>query len=157
MKEKLNSIYYALLFEIIIIPFMGYVTYTLYNNVNYISLFQNYSFLRFVLLIILIAINIAVMYGYSLSLNKVFKVDTTYCNIVELFGIAFALWAKVYFASAEGIRCTTSSVDCLDAMKFNKIATAILVGLFAYYIVFAAINKMVKAKIEIKKNKNKKK
>lgn len=147
ISKRINNLLYALIYQIVIIPLLGYITYVVYDKIAFLNVVQESSIIFYLLIILLMAFNVVCVYGVAYLYTKVYKSKLSYYTVVGMFTLFIALWVKVYYYVLENFTCGEFiSSRCLDAFKYNKVATTILIILVAYYFVYHVLHIMLEKK-----------
>lgn len=151
-NKKLVDILYALCFELVAVPIMGFLTYSIYDKLFYTSVIQSNVFLATILLFVLVFINIILLYGIAYVFNKIYKMNLITYIITGLITLFVGLWVEVYYYAMSKSSClVNSNLDCLGATKNYTSFTIVIIMAVAYYLVYIVMHKMVERKLAIKK------
>lgn len=154
MKKKLGSLYYSVIYEFVIIPILGLVTYLLYEKFAYTGAVLDNFFLYFLLILLLVLFNIFAIYAIAYIYNKVYKIDNFYYTLVGGITIGIVLWFKVFWYVMESINCTENyDFNCVPSIQYNKLSTVILVAAIAYFLIYQVLYKMINKKIKASRGK----
>lgn len=66
MNKKVNNVLYALVYELIFIPLLSYVSYYIYTRLNYIGIINESLIFSSLILIVLVILNLLAVYYLSL-------------------------------------------------------------------------------------------
>lgn len=144
LNKKIINLFYAVIYQFIIIPLLGFISYIIYDKIAYLGIIQDNRIWFYILIIFLVAFNVICIYGIAVLYAKVYKANLTYYTIIGMCTIFASLWAKVYFYVLEDINCVEyNNSTCLDTLKNNSIASTVLIMLIAYYLVYIVLYKML--------------
>lgn len=154
VKKKLGSIYYSVVYEFVIIPILGLITYLLYEKFAYSGIILDNFFLYFILILLLVLFNIFGIYAIAYIYNKVYKIDNNYYTLVGGLTIGIVIWFKVFWYVMEGVNCNTiNDVNCVPAIQYNKLSTVILVISISYFLIYQILYKMISKKMKLNNGK----
>lgn len=150
--RKLIDVVYALIFQFIFIPLMGFLTYSVYNNLFYTEFIQNNVIMASILIFVLLFINLGILYGIAYLFNKIYKMNLITYVITGLITIFGGLWFLVYYYALVKTSCLpNSSLDCLGATKDYNVFLVGVIMAVAYYLVYIVLHKMVEKKLSMRK------
>ena len=154
MEKKLGSLYYSVVYEFVIIPFLCILTYLLYSKFAYSELVVDNILIYFILVLFLVLFNIISIYGIAYIYTKVYKIDNNYYTLVGVLTIGIIIWFKVFWYVMEGVNCNSlNDVNCVPAIQYNKLSTIILVVSIAYYAIYQTLYKMINKKMKLRRIK----
>lgn len=146
-NKKVNNTLYALVYELVFIPLLAYVSFFIYVKFTMFSFMDNNVILSMILLSVLVIINLYLIYLIAYALNHIYKFDLEYQIVVGIIIIFIAVWFKVYYHVAEVNMCELgTSSSCLIAIDNNDIITTVLVFLVAYNLVYIPMHIITKRK-----------
>lgn len=146
-KNKKINILYALVYQVILIPIMAYLTYSIYNKLLLVNFIGDNLIMSVLIIAILIALNIVAIYYIAYALNHIYKFELEYHIVVGLIMIFVTIWFKIYYYSLEQTRCGMDSYSgCLDAMNLNKVFTTVLVFVIIYNLIYIPLHMITKKK-----------
>lgn len=161
--KKVNNVLYALVFELVLIPILAYVSFFIYTKLTLIDFIGNSHMATAIVLIFLTVINLVLIYYIAYAMNHIFKFTLEYQIVVGLIVIFIAIWFKVYYHALVTPSCDLSSpTECLSAMTNDQAFTTVLILLVAYNLVYVPVHIITKkngksVKITIGDEQNKKK
>lgn len=151
-KKKLIDVLYALCFEFIAVPIMGFVTYSIYDRFFYTSTVHNNLFFASALIFVLVLANIVALYGIAYLFNKVYKMNLITYIVTGLITLFVGIWVEVYFYAVSKTNClANSNLDCLGAVKDYNSFTVALIMAVSYYLIYIVLHKMIEKKLSISK------
>lgn len=145
-NKKINNVLYALVFELIFIPLLAYITYYIYTKLSYFSFMDN-IFINYFIVVILVTLNLISLYYIAYALNHIYKFELEYQIVAGIIMIFISIWVKVYYYSVEQTICrTNTNIGCFNATLNNDLATAILIFLVVYNILYIPMHMITKRK-----------
>lgn len=151
-KKKLIDVLYALCFEFVAVPILGYITYGVYYRLFYTSAVQNNLILASTLIFVLALANIAALYGIAYVFNKIYKMNLITYIVTGLITIFVGIWFEVYFYAISKTSCLpNSNLDCLGATKDYSSFTVVIILAIAYYLIYIVMHKMIEKKLSIRR------
>lgn len=145
-NKKINNVLYALVFELIFIPLLAYITYYIYTKLSYFSFMDN-IFINYFILVILVTLNLISLYYIAYALNHIYKFELEYQIVAGIIMIFISIWVKVYYYSVEQTICgSNTNIGCFNATLNNDLATAILIFLVVYNILYIPMHMITKRK-----------
>lgn len=154
MKNLISNMYYAAVYEFIIVPFLCLITFLVFENLAYTEIVQNNIFLYILLLGLLVILNVAIVYVIAYLYNKVYKVNLNYYTIIGILTIGIVIWFKVFWYVMEAVNCyEVDSSHCITAIKSNQLSSYVLIASISYFLIYNILHRMIAKKIKIKKNK----
>lgn len=146
-KNKKINILYAFIYQLILIPIMGYVSYSIYNSTFLASFISSNMFVNSLILLILVALNIVAIYYISCVLNHIYKYELEYHIVIAMIVVFITIWFKIYYNSVEQTRCSLEIYNnCLNAMKLNNLFTTVLVLVVLYNLMYIPLHMITKKK-----------
>lgn len=151
-KKKFIDVLYALCFEFVAVPIMGFVTYSIFDRLFYTSTVHTNLFLASLLIFVLFLINIGALYGIAYVFNKIYKMNLITYIVTGLITIFIGLWFEVYYYAISKTSClANSNLDCLGATKDYNTFTVVIIMAVAYYLIYIVMHKMIEKKLSISK------
>lgn len=151
-KKKFIDVLYALGFEFVMVPIMGFVSYRIFDKLFYTNAVHNNLILASLLIFTLFVINIALLYGIAYVFNKIYKMNLITYVITGLITIFVGVWFEVYYYAMVKTSClTNSNLDCLGATKDYNNFTVVIIMAVAYYLLYIVLHKMIEKKLSISK------
>lgn len=145
-NKKINNVLYALVFELIFIPLLAYITYYIYTKLSYFS-FMDSIFINYFIVVILVTLNLIALYYIAYALNHIYKFELEFQIVAGLILIFISIWVKVYYYSVEQTICNSNTnIGCFNATLNNDLATAILIFLVVYNILYIPMHMITKRK-----------
>ncbi len=145
VKEKLKKIGIVLLYEVILVPLLGIVTYSLYNHFVVEAPWGASQGVMTVTMLLFIALNIGCLYFLATLYVKKLQYPFVYHMIGGLIPIFVSVWGYVYFKTIEKAACDGASLlNCSDAVLDLKNVKLALIAFIAYYFLFVVLLKMIK-------------
>ncbi len=143
-NKKINNVLYSMVFELIFIPLLAYVSYYIYANISYFSFMDN-ILMNYLIVAILVVLNLVALYYIAYVLNHIYKFDLEYQIVTGLIIIFIFIWVKVYYSSVEQTVCSSNvNIGCFDATLNNNMSTAILIFLIVYNLVYIPMHIITK-------------
>lgn len=161
--KKVNNVLYALVFELVLIPILAYVSFFIYTKLMLIDFISNSLMATAIVLILLTIVNLVIVYYIAYAMNHIFKFTLEYQIVIGLIVIFIAIWFKVYYHAIVTPNCNLSSpTECLNAINNNRAFTSVLILLVAYNLVYVPMHIITKkngksVKITLSDEQNKKK
>lgn len=150
-KKKLIDVLYALCFQFVAVPLLGFTTYSIFDRLFYTSLIQNNVILASTLICSLFLINIAALYGIAYVFNKVYKMNLITYIVTGLITLFICLWFEVYYYAVSKTSClANSNLDCLGATSNYNTFTIVIIMAVTYYLLYIIVHKMIEKKLSIK-------
>lgn len=145
--KKIINIIYASIYQFVLVPILGFLTYLMYDKLAYLDIVQD-SRIMFILLIgILVFLNVGAVYFISYVYNRFYKCEIVYYRIIGIIAIFIAIWYKVYYvALVKNVCVANDSVKCISTIKNNNLLTIALIALVTYYLVFLVTFKIANSK-----------
>ncbi len=145
MKENVRKLGIALLYELIIVPLLGIITYFCYNRFVVEQVWGVNQGVMAVTLLLFIALNVGCLYFFAKLYIEKFHLALTYHNVTGLISIFISAWGYVYFKTIEKAACEgVSLLTCSDAVIDLKKAQMAFIAFIAYYVLFMVLVKMIK-------------
>ncbi|MCI8794566.1 MAG: hypothetical protein HFI73_04230 [Bacilli bacterium] len=147
MNKKVNNVLYALVYELIFIPLLSYVSYYIYTRLNYIGIINENLIFSSLILIVLVILNLLAVYYIAYALNHVFKFNLEYQIVIGFIIIFITIWIKMYYNSLENILCQLEGGSgCLEAARYNKLFSIVLIFVVTYNLLYVPLHKITKRK-----------
>lgn len=153
LDKKVNNVLYALVFELVLIPILGYISYFMYSKLTVFSFMDSNLFLNILLLLVLVILNIIAIYYIAYAMVHIFKFNIEYQIVTCLIILFIAIWFKLYYSIQLSNCSIDSNITCIDAMSNNLTFTTILIFLVSYnllYIPMHIINKRKGKRVKFK-------
>ena len=142
MNKKVNNVLYALVYELIFIPLLSYVSYYIYTRLNYIGIINESLIFSSLILIVLVILNLLAVYYIA---NPIYSP----CGwlLISSAPMPITIWIKMYYNSLENILCQLEGGSgCLEAARYNKLFSIVLIFVVTYNLLYVPLHKITKRK-----------
>lgn len=147
-KRRVVNSYYAILYQFCCVPILTIISFLIYSHFI-IGNNLGGSLVGYLVIALLVAANLALIYGISLIYIKKIKLPLLYHIIVGAFTMVLLLWLNVYYGTVESITCADyNAVECIDSIVNGRSAILSLIACAAYYLLYIFIYKIVEKSVK---------